>query len=444
MVQDFPDLNLSLGFVLPLSFTPVITPGVAWTGSHFVAVSATGTVLTSPNGSTWTTQTSGTVNNLRAVASSPTLLVAVGSDGAILTSTNGGTSWTAQTSGTKANLVSVTWSGSQFVAVGMLGTAPAILTSPNGVAWTSRNAGPASMNLYGVAWTGKQFVAVGSYGSGGVVLNSRDGVTWTLNSSAVALATQGILEAVTWSGAQLVAVGAMGGNGEATILFSTDGNTWSAPSSSESVPTWEALDGVVWSPAKKLFVAVGQQGTILTSPDTNMWTSRTSNTTYNLKAVAWSGTEFLAIGSANTVVTSPDGITWTVQAAVPDGGQMLHYSSSGSSVVSGPPGGLKMTAPTLETLAVTGGVPYGGATFTGYAGDLVVFIPSPTGWTATDAAHNQRFEIAENSSRIFAGTIAQISPARTLATFTLDRSGTGSIVYSDGSKAAVTNWLPAN
>jgi hypothetical protein len=201
---------------------------------------------------------------------------------------------------------------------------------------------------------------------------------------------------------------------------------------------------VAWSPAKKLYVAVGAQGTIITSPDAATWTSRTSNTPSSLSGVTWTGSEFLAVGAANTNITSPDGVTWTVKNTIPGEGQLLHYASTGSSVVVGPLGALKMTAPTASTLAVTGGTSYGSATFAGYAGDLAVFIPTPTGWTATDTAHNLRLQITESASGTFAGSMTQISTGKTMSSFTLDRSGTGSITYSDGSKAAVTNWLPAD
>ena len=105
-----------------------------------------------------------------------------------------------------------------------------------------------------------------------------------------------------------------------------------------------------------------------------------------------------------------------------------------------------MTAPTIQTLAISGGTPYGGATFTGHAGDLVIFPPTPTGWAATDTAHDQKFQITlgDNTKRILSGSIASISTGKTLATFSLDQSGTGTITYSDGSKAAVPNWLPAD
>jgi sugar lactone lactonase YvrE len=442
MEQDFPNLNLSLGFLLPISFNPVISPGVAWTGSQFVAVSADGAVRTSPTGAAWAAQTSGTANSLRSVASSGSELVAVGSTGTILTSKNGGASWTAQTSGTTASLASVVWTGSQFVAVGVKGLYGVILTSPNGTKWTTQNyGGPA---LLDVISSGKLLVAVGEYNFGSNLVNSTDGINWTINSSAASVAHALDLDGVASSGTQFVALGpntdCSGGAVCATILTSPDGLTWNWSTGGVG----NKLFGVTWSRDKKIFVAVGGEGTIATSPDGNTWTTRTSNTTNDLKSVAWSGKEFVAIGAGNVVVTSPDGVKWTVVNAFPNAGARIQFTSAGSTVVSGPLGGLKMTAPTLETLAVAGGTSYGTAAFKGYAGDMQIFIPTPTSWTATDTAHGLKFQIAESASRTFTGSITEISNGKTLSTFTLDRSGTGTITYSDGSKAAVTNWLPAN
>lgn len=69
--------------------------GVVWSGSQFVAVGYAGTIVTSPDGHTWTTQTSGTSNDLSGVAwsGSRSEFVAVGKAGTILTSPDGST-WT--------------------------------------------------------------------------------------------------------------------------------------------------------------------------------------------------------------------------------------------------------------------------------------------------------------------------------------------------------------
>lgn len=431
IAQDFPKLDLSLGFVVPLSFSPVVTPNITWAGSQWVAVSGNGGIFTSPDGSIWTSHPSGTTKNLKSVANSGSVLVVVGSGGTILTSTNAGATWKAQSSGTTATLTAVIWAGSQFVAAGFGGT---ILTSPNGTSWTARASGT-QMPLQSLAWSGTTMVAAGVLGT---VVTSPNGVAWTAGLSGI----DDILESVLWSGTQFVAVGS-----EGEIATSTDGRIWSTYFIGLSYSSPQLM-GVAWSPQKNLFVAVGQQGTILTATNASKgpWTAQTSGTSFNLRSVSWSGQQFVAIGTGNVVLTSPDGFAWKVQTGIPDYGVVVYFSGGPSSAVSGPLGALKMTAPTIATLAISGGTPFGGATFAGHYGDLAIFAPTPTGWTATDSARGQQFQVklGDNTKRILTGSITATGSGKTLATFSLDQSGSGSITYSDGSKATVTNWLPAD
>ncbi len=60
------------------------------------------------------------------------------------------------------------------------------------------------------------------------------------------------------------------------------------------------------------FVAVGEGGAILTSPDGVTWTPRAS---YSLDGVTWGGDQFVAVGLEGTILTSPDGVTWTPRAS---------------------------------------------------------------------------------------------------------------------------------
>jgi len=67
-----------------------------------------GTILTSPDGISWTERTSGTWEYLRGVIYGNGLFVTVGQSGIILTSPDGN-SWTERTSGTSEDLQGVTY-----------------------------------------------------------------------------------------------------------------------------------------------------------------------------------------------------------------------------------------------------------------------------------------------------------------------------------------------
>ena len=281
--------------------------GVAWSGSQFVAVGfistafaggsftpPVGQILTSPDGISWTSQSSG-ASLLGAVASSGSGLVAVGQ-----TATGGGRG------------------------------SPPIFTSPDGITWTSRSSGVADGLLGGVAWSGTQFVAVGGNPfvspSHSTILTSPDGVTWTQRASG----TTNPVASVTWTGTQFVAVGSAG-----LILTSPDGLTWTQQTSNTSAD----LSGVT---SGALIVAVGQAGpfsdVIVTSPDGVTWTTRSSTGTFP-RAVAWSGTQFVAVGflnaSTSAIITSPDGITWTRQAASGNGLSGIVWSGTKFVMVGG-------------------------------------------------------------------------------------------------------------
>lgn len=61
-----------------------------------------------------------------------------------------------------------------------------------------------------------------------------------------------------------------------------------------------------------LFVAVGKNGTIITSTDNGTtWTARSSNLTTRLQGIAFGNDLFAVVGYSGTIITSTDTITWT-------------------------------------------------------------------------------------------------------------------------------------
>ena len=145
------------------------------TESLFLVGGSSGTILTSSDGTTWTSRTSGTSETIRAITYANSTFVVVGFSGTILTSSDG-TTWTSRTSGTSNKLLGVTYASNTFVAVGKDGT---ILTSSDGTTWTSRTSGT-SNDFNGVTYANSTFVAVGSSGT---ILTSSDGTTWTSRTS---------------------------------------------------------------------------------------------------------------------------------------------------------------------------------------------------------------------------------------------------------------------
>lgn len=121
------------------------------------------------------------------------------------------------------------------------------------------------------------------------------------------------------------------------------------------------------------------------------------------------------------------------------------FNGSGS-VTTGPVGSLTLTNPSPNSLVVQGGTAYSATTASGAAATFELFPPPPTGWTITDVNHDQQCQIAltNATTRTLIMTITQLSTSTTLATATLDQSGSGTITYSDGSTAAITNWTVAD
>jgi hypothetical protein len=145
----------------------------------------------------------------------------------------------------------------------------------------------------------------------------------------------------------------------------------------------------------------------------------------------------------NVAIGSVTSLTLTIT----DNGTTSSVSFVGNgTTVTGPIGTLTATNPTASTYVIQGGTPFGTTTGSGSAPEFALFPPTPTSWTLTDTAHDLQLVISviDNTTRDLSITITQISTGQTVASGTLDHSGTGSVTYSDGSNAAVTSWALAD
>jgi len=120
---------------------------------------------------------------------------------------------------------------------------------------------------------------------------------WTPQSSG----TENGLTGVVYGGGQFVAVGDPGG-----ILTSPDGVTWTARTSG----TDKSLRGITYG--NGLFLATGAGGAALTSPDGATWTPQNARTGTLLSGAAFGNGTFVAVGGSGTARYSADGVTWSL------------------------------------------------------------------------------------------------------------------------------------
>lgn len=114
------------------------------------------------------------------------------------------------------------------------------------------------------------------------------------------------LNAVIYNAPNFMAVGNGG-----IVLVSPDGTNWT----SQSVGATNNLYGLIFS-TNGLYVAVGARGAIFTSADGVDWTNQTAHllAAFDLYGVCQGGGLLVAVGFDHAILTSADGTNWTAQA----------------------------------------------------------------------------------------------------------------------------------
>jgi photosystem II stability/assembly factor-like uncharacterized protein len=241
---------------------PVPLAGVTWenVNSQFVIVGASSTVLTG-DGLNWVAEDLSNLPgavNLQDVAWLGDRYIAVGNNGAIVTSNGDGSLWTLQDAGANlanTSLNAVAYSNNMIVVTGTNGT---ILNSADAVAWTEQ-AKPLNNDLNDITWDGIQFVVVGSNDT---ILTSPDGLTWT--SHIPGTSDINFVAVTHWDSGlpQNPVLGTVGSSG--TFVVDPDAD----PGTIIRTGTTEQLGGMTWVDdgiAPAYFVIVGNDGTVLTT-----------------------------------------------------------------------------------------------------------------------------------------------------------------------------------
>jgi YVTN family beta-propeller protein len=350
--------------------------GVTFGAGQYVAVGASGTVLTSPDSVTWTTRNSGVTANLNGITFANAQYLAVGDGATLLASTNG-ISWTANnnaniaatrnigtSSAVASTLKSITYANGKYVAVGgdpgnvatQLGITGRIITSTDSLTWTSvYPTGGMGTPLNHVLFANGKFVAAVPDMKGCYV--SADGVAWAFAQPA-AQQTQFSLLEITYANGRYVGVGSAG-----NIGISTDASNWSrintgtnnpitslafangkfvALSANEALYTSDAVTTLTRSPEGNfynptmmaagmggvgynirylngLYIAVDNQGRVVTSPDAVTWTEHSiPGLTVNgaLTAAAYGNGRYVVVGMNGIIATSTDAVTWSASSSI--------------------------------------------------------------------------------------------------------------------------------
>jgi hypothetical protein len=205
--------------------------------------------VTVPGG--WTSQVVGDpAATYRAAAYGNGIFLTVGTSTHYAYSATGTSGWTTGDLSDTAEMSAIAFGNGVFSAVGGDGQR---WSTTDGTSWNSGTEG--SLNFYGIAFGDSKFVVVGA--SGALRVSPSGTANFTLKTT----------------------------------------------------PTTDNLRGVVYSSEQNLWVAVGDSGVCISSPDTETWTLKTTLST-SFKDVAYGSGKFVAVGGSGKIIYSTDGLNW--------------------------------------------------------------------------------------------------------------------------------------
>ena len=292
--------------------------------NNCIAVGDSGAILATTNGgTTWAGQPSPTIQTLRAVSCLifPSC-AAVGDQGTILTTTNGSASWTSRASGTTASLSGVSYDAAAAVVVGP----DTILQSTDGGAtWSSRPVPPNSATLSSVNCQNFPRFPVdtcfaASSTTGRVFQSNNTGFTW---SNTLFTPSNGPLGAISCSSLNdCVAVANDSFTTRDSVVVTTNGgNAWSRV----TVDHAALLNSISCVENTSFCIAVGRSKNVFfTNNGGSSWTTEPNGVLsgeVSLNGISCpSITTCIAVGDKGAITkTTNGGVTWTsLQTSVTD------------------------------------------------------------------------------------------------------------------------------
>lgn len=234
--------------------------------------------------------------------------VAVASSGSgnrVMTSTNG-TYWTSRTSASNSNWQGITYADGLFVAVG----SNAVMTSPDGITWTSRTVPNGEWQA--ITNCGGLFVATATWGSN-YVMTSTNGIDWTVRTPAYAWSHDAV--ACSASVPRFVSVSQFGRG-----WSSADGiSNWSIQNPGAIVDIRTVAFGAGRFSWLEYSTNTGNRYGAYSTNGVN-WTNTASAPANQWKYITYGGNKFIAVaeGGVNSrSAYSADGANWTLGSGVP-------------------------------------------------------------------------------------------------------------------------------
>lgn len=348
---------------------------VTYFNSLYIVVGVNGSVYTTPDLLTWSSivVTGYSSTTLSDITNDGVTAIIVGTNGAILTSSNG-TVWRGRIGISNKSLSSIQYYSvsKKWIITGV----STILTSDDTVIWASsvlpatvtsnissssynsgsyvfvmadgytlktfdfnlyeRNYSNSSYSLNGVACSESKFIASTVDGK---VLESVDSYSWKLQTTTT---SQTITKIKQLGNTYFI----LGSNG--FYAYSFDATTWV----SKSISTTATLNDIVSNSDFTLFTIIGSSGKIWTSIDLTLQTptitERTSNVGYNLTSIVYDYDatiqKYVVVGDSGAILYSSDSVTWNTNNYTSNG-----IISSGSNYVVFGDGGLVLTSSDMKT-----------------------------------------------------------------------------------------------
>ncbi len=270
-----------------------IVPGVS---SGYIVTGSNGLIQTSPDLTTWTDVGTGLHPMWLSVAFNNGTFIALDYNQHGFSSTDGRT-WTPVTL-PAGPWYRVTAANGQFLALGY----GRLSTSPDGQAWTAHTVPPA-IEYGSVTWGNGVWVLGGTLSD--ALVTSPDLQTWTTTFDDNKANTLGNVGVVYGQG-KFVAL-----QQDGTLVTSTDGVHWTVGTSFVTGGTAQAL-----AFGDNGFVAVGGAFTSYHSADGLNWVERDVDINFN--ALTYGNGRYVAVGDNGETITSTDGVTWAPQSQPTD------------------------------------------------------------------------------------------------------------------------------